>query len=214
MPIDSKLTMDECAKKFSWWWRGLFEPGASHAIGATLSREMIFDRHTLVRPGVDLGKAFRGAYRQRERSAYLYELEKRIRGQYRYAKPWIELDEKHRKELETLWPGRTTMVICSHRQPGVPHPAGHTKPVWISWNLKTNNNTLIKQFREFILDQRKQLDIPNPRANAGRSNRPRSWRPIEYLDIMQHHVGRLDDSESSQVAKARDEYEKSLPKGI
>jgi hypothetical protein len=148
---------------------------------------------------------------QRERSAFFYELCKRMTGKYEFKKPWPELTEKQRQILESRWPEKSQRpkiydVTFKKRSPV---KSGWTRRLPASWNLKLNDGTLVEGFDKFIQSERKRLNIPNPRQHAGRRLRPISWKPIELLDIQRNVRDRvLSTSEHSQISKVKKKWEK------
>src|SRR5947209_2135049 len=112
--------------------------GAS-AIGLNLSRDTVIPRPIRWSKNPNVGIVFRSCYLEHKRSAFLYELEKRISGKYRFRKPWIYLDEEHRSQLWQLWPDRPRAGIAQYSLSHFPAMPGWTTPVVASWNLRLND---------------------------------------------------------------------------
>lgn len=206
LELEAKL-----AKRFNWWWRGVFvevkakvkdlgslagclapSGGAERSSGAEAAAGA-------ERSGVLFGLL----HLRRERSAYLYELGKRVSGKYEFAKPWILLTEAQWRRLEQRWPDPEEHLVCEEGGVGTPTRAGWTRRITVSANLRLHNRTILTALMELIAGERRRLRMPNPRPNQGRKRRSRSWRAIELLDLQHDGVRVLNNGESSQISKVR-----------
>ncbi len=144
-------------------------------------------------------------------SAWLYEVGARVKGRPEFGKPWIELTLKQKQQLGERWPDpvqppsegyvRTSTTVLRP----VP-PPGWTTPCVMSWNLKLENASLARGFLEWVARMREHHGIPNPHPNKGKRRRQFSWREVELMDIQQHELRGLDESETSRVSKAKAEF--------
>jgi hypothetical protein len=208
---------DQYAERFNWWWRGVFVNVSGNALDSWLELNALVPARLFEEAGVPppasppkakqgcgLGFLFAAMNKPKERSAFLYELKKRIDDKYEFKKSWIELTEGQRKTLEERWPDtrdRVDYEVSSSFHKESKH--GFTHYLNASWNLRLNDHTLMQAFQRFIKSERLRLGIKNPKQHAGRPTRPLSWRPIELLDLQIHHVRVLNTSEHSQISKAR-----------
>jgi hypothetical protein len=152
-------------------------------------------------------------------SAFLYELGARVNGEFEFGVNWLFLPGDKKDELARRWPipdpGLTRVAArysvppemsgISPQQPGFSRTDGVP-----AFNLRLNDKALIQIFLRFIRRERTRQEIPNPKPNEGTRNRPRSWKPIEYMDIQRFAIRPLEDGERSQVAKARRLYQASI----
>ena len=250
--MSATLDEEELAKRFNWWWRSVYvgakdseEPSLYfrqiHEWAAKVLNDDQGESEALsIRPQAPAlakpGKLLGLAWKKRERSAFLYELDRRMTGKYLLKKPWIDLSEKQQKALEARWPdGFHQNLICEYRHPGshlaekqwnktkaslpeeiqtrfsradAPVKPGWTRPLPDSWNLHLNDNTLSKAFLSLIKSERNRLKVPNPRQHAGKARRPISWKYIELLDIHRLKLRTLSDGERSEISKARKLWKK------
>jgi len=195
-PLEESL-----AERFKWWWRGLF---VDMKAKATQSSSLASAIEALPTADVNLFGALFGILNQaRERSAFLYELGMRISGKYEWDMPWIELTEDQKDQLERRWPEQQEHLIVEVGNADRPPRPGWTQRMPISLNLRLNNKTLSAAVLQILDRERKALGIPNPPPNSGMKRRPRSWRPIELLDIQRDGVRVLSTAESSQISKVK-----------
>ena len=200
--MTSTLHTPENARRFNWWWRGLFvrEEGPT-AIGLSIDLKIIAPSIRWSK-NPDVGNTFRSRYAGYERSACLYELERRVEGKYGFEVPWIELKERWRQVLRERWPDLPirASLRSSHRK--YPAQAGWTTPQWISFNLKLNDKALLDGFKRFVGSERIRLSQPNPHENAGVRRRPLTWLPIEFLDLQQSGLHILSVRRSTRNSAA------------
>lgn len=212
--MTSTLHTAENARRFNWWWRGLFvrEEGPT-AIGLSIDLKIIAPSIRWSK-NPDVGNTFRSRYAGFERSARLYELERRVVGKYGFEVPWIELKERWRQVLRERWPDHPirASLRSSHRK--YPALAGWTTPQWMSFNLRFNDNALLAGFKRFLASERIRLNQPNPHENAGVRRRSLTWLPIEFLDLQQSGLLTLNDSHTSQVSKAKNELRLASRKSV
>jgi len=188
-PPEKVVLSDEAGEKMVWWWR-------------------VFHSQEF-REGK--GLVFHWFKQELERSAYLYELGARVSGEYEFGKCWAHLPQEKWEELAWRWPMNVaTRYGVSHFFDNRPPEKGWTHSPPRSYNLRLNDTVLVRLFRRWIAEQRKLAGIPNPRPNEGKRNRGISWRSVELLDLRTHAKRILNDSERSQVAKAKQELKKLL----
>lgn len=178
---------DEAGERMVWWWRVLHTREFRESNGGVLF--------------------FRWFKEELERSAYLYELGARVSGEYEFGKTWLKLPREKWEELAYRWPMDTSLRSgISEAQPDRTHRTGWTPYRRLSFNLLLNDSTLTRCFRRMIKDAREQTKIPSPKPNKGRRNRGFSWRPLELMDLQRFASRELNDSERSQVSKAKKEF--------
>src|SRR5262249_15686177 len=148
LPTNLSISDEDCAIRFHWWWRGLFVTTTSRslAIGLDLPVETVIPRRIRWSAKPAVGLVFRGCYSEHQKSAFLYEVEKRVTGVYRFGKPWIKLNETHREMLRNLWPDRQRPIISRYSILPFERMDNWTEPVVASWNLNLNNQTLQANF--------------------------------------------------------------------
>jgi hypothetical protein len=161
-----------------WWWRRL---------------------HTCLCDPI-----FKATWDIGQRAAFLYELERRIVGEYQYGLPWPDLSHGHRMLLIKKWPLLTPDAQGAISFADRHHYKGWTPPMLISVNLAHSKKTILKEFEKWLDDYLK--DRPHAR-NAGRNLRPMSWKSIELIDIKEAHPKEiLNESERSQISKAKKRF--------
>lgn len=219
--MNKPLEDEQWSHRFNWWWRSVFvdaktvgkDPQQWTEFSSLLNHLRTGNKPARrasgapqeIQPSPIDGKLLGLLNQERQRSAFLYELCKRIKGTYEFNKPWIELNEVQWQELENRWPATFQQHIiyevnfCNQ----APIKAGWTQRLPASWNMHLNDGTLTEYFRKFINSERARLNIPNPRQHAGRPLRPISWRPIELLDIDAHKLQQLSPAQHSQISKAK-----------
>jgi hypothetical protein len=191
----SQDTLDEAKVEQEgrcWWWRGFFFPGRDDFAYMAYQTEF-------------------------SRCAFLYELAARIKGQFEFGKDFSLLKDGQRNVLARRWPTPETVGSRIVAENGWMTREGWTAFQNQSYNLRLNDESLVKAFLGWIRRERHSKGIPNPRPNAGRANRTLrnglSWRPVELMDIAKY-VRPLNDSERSQVSKAKRFYEKESRRRI
>ncbi|SRR5260370_37988196 len=94
----------ELARRFNWWWRGVFvgmrkELSELGSIAALWKWNEETEKLSVAEENVaekDINALFGLLNLRRERSAFLYELQKRVAGRYEMGKAWIFLNERQR----------------------------------------------------------------------------------------------------------------------
>lgn len=202
----NELSDADLVKRFSWWWRGVFVgrknkakqlPPLATGVEALLSGA---EANFL---GGQLDVLFGILNQARERSAFLYELGARITSKYEWGKPWIELTEDQKGQLEQRWPDQQEHLIFEEGYGDKPPRSGWTRRITLSVNLALHNRTISTALLQLLNTERKRLGVPNPPPNQGMRRRPRSWKAIELLDIERYGVRALNNAETSQTSKAK-----------
>src|ERR1035441_2085627 len=138
-----------------------------------------------------------------QRSAFIYELRARVLGKYEFKKPWLRIKLIEKKKLLERWPMDSFVGIRCVSSLGQKALTGWTDYSKISWNLHFNNETIVRDFLDYIERPRKKHGIPNPPRNKGRKHRTRFY-PFRVLEIMDKgkfgEPGVLNDSERSQIS--------------
>jgi hypothetical protein len=62
---------------------------------------------------------------------------------------------------------------------------------------------LLRAFFDFIQHERVTQEMPAPRPNEGKKNRPFSWRWLELMDLADFKIRPLEDNERSSLSLAR-----------
>lgn len=79
---------------------------------------------------------------------------------------------------------------------------GFTRYLVASYNLKMNDEALVRDFKTFLKTERKRLTIPQPAANKDVRRRPRAWTPWQTWDRI-HVLGEgVSESEKKTLNKA------------
>ena len=144
-----------------------------------------------------------------KRSVFEYELGSRVEGKYLRGKNWLELGERKK---------RTDIDIISELKwadpPFLRPSSDFIRPVDQLYDLRKSDYSLKIQFNKWLKIQRKKRGVFYRKPKKQKSNRPLSWKPLEFFDIRSHNLKNqpLSDSERSQLNKAIKRYYPSLNK--
>lgn len=177
----------QLAQRFEWWWQ-LFE----------------------IYPEFETKIEFRLYQDRWKRSAYIYELGKRVTGSYEFGDPWHKLPLKTRQQLAARWPMDNTFLTTTGGGLGRKQKDRLADFDGVYFNLDASDEALVRMFKTEIAHQRRLLGIPSPKPNAGKVNRGVSFRPVELMDLGANKVRPLSASERSQVSKARRFFKASI----
>ena len=141
-------------------------------------------------------------FEQFKRSAYLYEMTSRLNGKYLFGKPWNKLDINIRFGLSLHWPTEGVERPVWVQTQSISFPQEATDALPFRFDLRANDAAILRCFSMWLAEQRRRKGIRNPRPNKGKKNRF-SWKPLELEDIEASKFRLLNDSERSQLSKAK-----------
>lgn len=189
--VPRQVTEQQLAERL-WWWRYATDE----------QWQVIFQHPDIPDQGQILAPLFRDIF---ELSAFYYEMRARYDDRYRwdFDRPWIKCSREQRRMLQCLWPNRGPALQFLPTDVGSPN--------WVDFkmtlNLHLNDKTLKGLIAEELSHVRHASKIPNPGYGRGVRRRPWSWRPVECCDRRHFQGIALDESERSQLSKARRDYE-------
>jgi hypothetical protein len=170
----------EALEKWEWWWRN----PEWNSLMNLLSKERTtpFD----------------------EKAAFRYELVRRYHRQKRF-RGFLSLPGKHIRFLEGIFGEPKPFIHPSRHSQGreTDHEHGWT-PVdpMRQWNLLAHDETLKRNFIGYIHQQRKLQNILRPKRNPG-NIKPIPWEWLALMDLADHKIRILDDSERKRLSEAR-----------
>ncbi|HWD19345.1 MAG TPA: hypothetical protein VHB20_08690 [Verrucomicrobiae bacterium] len=135
-----------------------------------------------------------------------YELARRAPGG-ESLKPYPDLTSNERTTIHSLWcnwakhPWRFAMQEKQFNEKGWTAVFPYNPPV--QWNIQLPDAVLVEAFRKQIEVTRQIQGIPVPRAIKFKKHREVSWKYIEALDLREHGIGQLDDSERHMASDGR-----------
>jgi len=145
-----------------------------------------------------------------ERSAYLYELEARMVGEYEFETSWPYLDLRQKQALALKWPidGNKRESLREDLESGQKRK-GWTDATPMSFNLQKTDKELTRIFLQYIHEQRQIHAIHDPETQGRGDAKRINWRAIELMDLELFNIRRLDPYEKEEAEEAKQEY-KSL----
>lgn len=171
-----------------WWW--------------TQDGKLDLLREALGGNGVDVGPGAR-----LERVAFYYEMARRGNPKYRDLPTYWRLrDEGADFRLETL--AEPSHVAASKDVWGL-GPGEARDSNWqpldsgLLWNLTLSDRLLAEAFLTQIHALRRKHNVSKATVNKGFRNRGLSWHRLEVLDLSHYKLGPLDDTDRSDLAKAK-----------
>jgi hypothetical protein len=111
------------------------------------------------------------------RGAWFYELEARIKGKFRFGKPYCELPLRDLQKIRRLWPNDFELLKRRH------FPAATAK-LGLSWSeplyfdLLSSDRSIQEFVKRFVAAERKRLGVPCPSKapKKGERRQKYSWR--------------------------------------
>ena len=160
-------------------------------------------------------------------SAFLYELEARIKGRYEFEFPWSEITDIARAILASR-NGENWKDFIGLEHESKYFSLGKADDIgkipWENWSpykvlsfdLNISPEELTKKFSNMIELERVQLGIPKPKTKRGRPKSDYPWKPIEYMDIRDHNLRdkSLDTTESGLISNTLKMYYGSHKRAI
>lgn len=177
-----------------WWWHWLYGTGKYNVRLTT----QLLDYFSWAMPMIY------------ERSAFFYELEARLVGNYRFGQSWPYLSQQEKEDLCLIWPlGQESRHLIAKNCAPDKIPFGWTPPHNLSFNLYAPDKSLVRAFLGMIHKEREQHRIPTPREedySAAKAN----WNAIELLDTQLFGIRHLTPFEQSEIDQAREEYARHM----
>ncbi len=124
-------------------------------------------------------------------TAFEYEIISRLEGSYRKKKSWLEYEdpeaESREVEDEELLKWYFSPEERDYRKQFPPSP-NIVIPEDLIINLHDTDNDIINEFKEWLGEQRLNKNIPNPPRNKGKAHAWKSWKFIEYFDVIKFNL--------------------------
>ncbi len=178
-------------KSILWWWRSRpFIPDSTQQL--LLPQKSNEQGWIAFRPPITLA-AHHQKFKGGRRMAFLYELDARIHGRYRCQQPFCELTHDQIEALPSAWKESFQPTDFETKLAEI----GGWNIVFPREMLHWSEKVIVSHFREI----RRRLGLQVKEGSKF------SWRAIELMDEKFFLRKILNDSERSQVSKARKFYE-------
>jgi hypothetical protein len=189
------MSKRQSSKRLNWWWRDIPASEkrykAFHIVWSQMKAEV-------------------------ERSAWFYELEKRVTGNYRFGKPYVALSVRQLMQLRWIWP-----ISDFERKKNCVVTYGDAPAGWRNWseplsfNLLHHPRTIERVLRQILNKVRGEHGIKlNGRApSKGERRKSLSWSIIELFDDENAVANSYstNDSRRKMKSKARIIYRENTP---